>query len=131
MTADSGVGRAAQREVIAWHALTATEVLTRVGSTPEGLSGTEARKRLSAVGRNELPSAPPRSALRILGAQLRSVIVLLLLVAAGVSLAAGDVIEAVAIGAVLVINASIGFVVELRARRAMTRCSGSRCSAPW
>ena len=51
--------------------------------------------------------------------QLRSVIVVLLLVAAGISLAAGDVVDAAAIAAVLAINASIGFVTELRARRAM------------
>ena len=45
--------------------------------------------------------------------------VLLLIVAAAIALASGDLIDAIAIAAALVINASIGFVTEWRARRAM------------
>lgn len=45
--------------------------------------------------------------------------VLLLVVAALVSLAIGEAVEAAAIAAVLVVNAAVGFVVELRARRTM------------
>jgi Ca2+-transporting ATPase len=45
--------------------------------------------------------------------------VLLLVVASGVALAIGDVADTMAIGGVLVINTLLGFVTELRARRAM------------
>lgn len=44
---------------------------------------------------------------------------MLLVAAALVALAMGDVVESLAIGAVLVINAALGFAIELRARRAM------------
>ena len=102
-----------------WHAVPVNEVLAGLDSHPEGLTTGDAQARLARVGPNALPSTPPRSAIRILVDQLKSVMVLLLVAAAGISLATGDVIDAIAIAAVLVINASIGFVTELRARRAM------------
>jgi Ca2+-transporting ATPase len=46
-------------------------------------------------------------------------LVVLLLVAAGVSLALEDVLDAVAIGVVVMVNAAIGFFTELRATRSM------------
>jgi Ca2+-transporting ATPase len=55
----------------------------------------------------------------VLLGQIRSVLVLLLVVAAVVAAATGDVADVVAIAAVLVLNVAIGFVTELRARRAM------------
>jgi Ca2+-transporting ATPase len=52
-------------------------------------------------------------------AQLRSVVVALLVVAAGIAWALGDPIDSAAIGVVLLINVAIGLFTELRARRAM------------
>ena len=51
--------------------------------------------------------------------QLRSVLVLLLVGAAAVAAATGDLADVAAIGAVLVLNVAIGFATELRAHRAM------------
>jgi Ca2+-transporting ATPase len=64
---------------------------------------------------------PPRpaSAIKILVDQFKNVVVILLVVAAVVSVAFEDRLEALAIAAVLVINTALGFVTELRARRAM------------
>jgi Ca2+-transporting ATPase len=94
-------------------------VLERLGTRDAGLTDVEARAVRERVGPNALAAAPTRSAWTILAAQLRSVIVLLLVVAAAAALAAGDLLDAAAIAGVLVINVSIGFVTELRARRAM------------
>ncbi|HEX7336328.1 MAG TPA: HAD-IC family P-type ATPase, partial [Gemmatimonadales bacterium] len=49
----------------------------------------------------------------------RSVMVLLLLLAGTVALVSGDLLDAVAIGAVLALNVAIGFVTELKAHRAV------------
>jgi P-type Ca2+ transporter type 2C len=70
-------------------------------------------------GPNALPAARPRSAWFILVDQLRNVVVLLLCAAAAVALITHDVMDAAAIAAVLLINTTLGFVTELRARRAM------------
>jgi Ca2+-transporting ATPase len=95
-------------------------VLDGLSVRPEqGLSEDEAAARLLRHGPNELEEARPRSAWAILLGQLGSVIMALLAAAAVVSLAFGEVIDAVAIVAVLAINVAIGFFSELRATRSM------------
>lgn len=103
----------------AWHALTVQETLIRLDADLTGLSDEEAARRLARHGPNRLAPPRPASAVRILRDQLTSIVVLLLVAAAGVSLLLGDRVEAAAIAAVLVINTVLGFVTELRARRAM------------
>ena len=103
----------------AWHALAIPDALGRLEATADGLVEPEAVRRLARFGPNRLQLPSSASALAILVGQLRSVIVVLLAAAVAVSLAAGDGLEAAAIGAVLILNTLIGFVTELRARRAM------------
>jgi Ca2+-transporting ATPase len=102
-----------------FHALDAERVVAALESRREGLSSVEARERLAEYGPNQLLVAKPASAWKILLAQVRSVVVLLLAVAAAFSLVVGDTLDAAAIGAVLLINTALGFTTELRARRAM------------
>ena len=106
-------------EPVAWHAVLPDDVLRRLESSADGLTAAEGARRLATAGPNALAAVRPRSAFRILVDQLRSAIVLLLVAAAAISLVVGDVVDAIAIAAVLVINAGIGFITELRARRAM------------
>ncbi len=104
---------------IPWHTLPPKEALDRLGSQPEGLDPDEAGRRLATFGPNRLRRHRPTSAFTILAGQFTSVVVLLLVAAAVVALLLGDTLESAAIAVVLTINAAIGFVVELRARRAM------------
>ena len=108
----------------AWHVLTGDEVLARLDARAEGLTADEAARRLGQYGPNALQATAPVSVLRILVDQLASIVVALLFVAALVALVMGDRLEAIAILAVLVINTTLGFVVELRARRAMEALLG-------
>jgi Ca2+-transporting ATPase len=94
-------------------------VLRRQGTTPDGLSTTEAERRLSEVGPNQLASPARASAWRILLDQVRSLVVLLLAAAAAVSTAMGDLVETGAIAVVLIVNTVLGFLTELEAHRAM------------
>ncbi|HEY1304257.1 MAG TPA: cation-transporting P-type ATPase [Vicinamibacterales bacterium] len=105
-------------------ALSRDALLTGLESASSGLSHAEASRRLGQAGFNELPPATPVSSLHILIGQLRSVVVLLLFVGAVAAIWLGERSEAAAIAAVLVINTSIGFATELRARRAMTALLG-------
>ena len=88
-------------------------------SVEEGLDPEEIEQRRQQYGRNRLRSAERRSALDILVEQFKSIIIALLAAAAIVSFAFGEVVEALAIGVVILINAAIGFVTELRAMRSM------------
>jgi Ca2+-transporting ATPase len=101
------------------HACSEGSLLHSLLSSPAGLTNGEAERRLLDSGPNELRRAHGPSAITVLANQLRSVVVFLLLAAALISFALGERIEAVAIGAVLAINAAIGFITEWRARRAM------------
>jgi Ca2+-transporting ATPase len=101
-----------------WHT-DVDEVLARLRATPEGLTTDDAGRRLSEYGPNRLPPPAAISPLRILLDQFRGVVVILLVSAFVVSMILGDALEAAAIAAVLAINTGIGFVTELRARRAI------------
>jgi Ca2+-transporting ATPase len=100
------------------HAHAAADVVDALGSDPaRGLSGAQARDRLRVVGENLLsrPRRPPY--LRIALRQLVDPLVGLLVVAAVVSASIGEGLEAVVIGAIVVLNALLGFVLEAGAER--------------
>ena len=110
-----------RRDAEAWHTLSADEVAKRVRTEPtRGLSSGEASRRLEQYGFNALAEEPGRSPLAIVVDQFRSLIVVLLLAATAVALALGEALEAIAIVAVIVLNALIGFMTEWKAERALT-----------
>ncbi|HEX6303032.1 MAG TPA: HAD-IC family P-type ATPase [Anaerolineales bacterium] len=84
-----------------------------------GLTEQAVKDRREKYGSNRLRKAERRSAWAVLIEQFRSLVVVLLVVAAIISFLFGEVIEAVAIGVVIAINAAIGFFTELRAVRSM------------
>jgi Ca2+-transporting ATPase len=87
--------------------------------TAQGLSSVEAARRLAEVGANELRRTDGTSPWRILARQFGSPIVLLMLAAAVISGALGEAADAIAIAAIVVLNAVVGFLQEYRAERAV------------
>ena len=102
-----------------WHTRSVEEVLAALSSSPAGLSEAEAAERLSRHGPNELKEGGGRSPLRLLLAQFGETMVLILLAAALVSGLLGKQTETVAILAIVLLFAGLGFVQEYRAERAM------------
>jgi Ca2+-transporting ATPase len=86
-----------------------------------GLDTGEARRRLRRVGPNRIADHPETPLWRLALAQFRSLVVLLLLAGAGIAGALGEWAEAVAILAALLLNATIGFLAEWRARVSLAR----------
>ncbi|MGO4382990.1 magnesium-translocating P-type ATPase [Specibacter sp. RAF43] len=97
--------------------LTPDQVLLEMGSTPQGLSGSEAQRRLAQTGPNALRTHKA-SPWPVLWRQLRSPILILLIVTAGVSMFLGDATNSIVIGAILVVSVGLGFSNEFRAERA-------------
>lgn len=96
------------------------EVLERLDSSiGQGLDDTDVRRRRDQYGPNRLQQARARPAWRILLDQFASLIILLLLAAAVAAALFGRYVEAIAIGAAVLVNTVIGFTMELRATRAM------------
>jgi Ca2+-transporting ATPase len=109
------------------HRLTVSDVATALGTDAHrGLGAAEAARRLAEVGRNELTPERPVPAWRRFLAQFTDVLVVLLLIATLVSVvdwyfegAGGLPYEAIAIFAVVLLNAIMGFVQESRAAAAV------------
>lgn len=98
-----------------WHALDAADVAARLGTGPHGLSSEEAGARLAIHGPNALERVDAPAAWRVLLHQFTSPVIYVLLLAAAVTLALGEFVDAAVIGAVLLLNAVIGFTQERRA----------------
>jgi calcium-translocating P-type ATPase len=94
-------------------------VLRQLGSRMEGLDDREAARRLLAHGRNELASREGRSWPGQLLHQLVHPLALLLWVAAALAWVTGSGVVAMAIVAVIVLNALFAFVQEQQAERAV------------
>lgn len=101
------------------HAQTAEQVLAAHRVTPAGLESGEAVARRARWGSNALPAAASPSVLGRLGHQFASPLVLLLVAAAGLSALVGEVVDALVIGVILLANAMLGVLQELRADRAL------------
>ena len=105
----------------------AGDVLTELGTDAhQGLAPDEARSRLSTYGRNELTAEEPVPAWRKFLAQFQDALVLLLLIAAAISAVlwfiedhAALPYEAIAILAVVLLNALMGYFQQARAERAV------------
>jgi len=98
----------------------AADTLAALDCDPQlGLSTQEARKRISKYGPNILREVKPRSSWAVIISQFKNLIVYFLVAAALLSFILGDHVEGLAIVAVILINASIGFITELKGVRSI------------
>ena len=107
-----------------WHALPVDVVLGVRESTRAGLADEEADRRIELFGANVMPRPPRKSLLRIYAGQFTSPLIYLLLAAAAVSLAIGELTDAAFIFAVLQINAAIGAFQENKAQASAEALGG-------
>ena len=98
-------------------ALPPEEVLQRLGTASAGLNDDEVASRRVLVGPNQIAVRRVR-VWEVLGRQLRSALLLLLVVTATLSFFVGDRTDAVIIGVILVASVGLGFVNEYRAELA-------------
>ena len=84
-----------------------------------GLSSTEAQRRLTEFGPNEIQREKTVTPFTLVVRQFTSPVIWLLLGASVLSASLGEFIDAVAIGAIVIVNAGIGFFQEYRAERAV------------
>lgn len=85
----------------------------------EGLDRREVQRRLKKYGPNRLRETEKKSIIQIFINQLKSLIVILLGVAAVLSFVFNEWVNGIAISGVIVVNALIGFFMELKAIRSM------------
>ncbi|WP_228040155.1 cation-translocating P-type ATPase [Streptomyces chromofuscus] len=97
-------------------------------SSAGGLSSPEAARRLTLHGPNAIPAEPRAPVWRRVLQQLRDPLILVLLVAAALTIATGDLSDAAVILLVITVNTAVGVVQEVRAEQAVMALSAM--SAP-
>jgi len=107
-----------------WKKLSVDETLKTLNSSINGLSSSEAQKRLLEHGKNELIEEKKAGPIQIFFGQFKDILILILLIAAVAAYFVGDSLDAIVILIVVIINAVVGFIQEYRAEKAMEKLKG-------
>jgi Ca2+-transporting ATPase len=89
----------------------------------QGLSGAEAASRLKRYGPNQLAEAVKASPLMLFLRQFANPLLIILLVGAAISGYTGHWVDAIAIVVIVLINATISFMQEIKAERSLAALS--------
>ncbi|MBU1199533.1 MAG: cation-translocating P-type ATPase [Nanoarchaeota archaeon] len=95
------------------------EAVKSLKSSETGLNEEEAKKRLDEFGYNELPKEKKFTALIMFIDQFKDPLILLLIFAGLLSLFLHEIVESIAIFAIVLLNALLGFFQEYRAEKAI------------
>ncbi|MBC7488460.1 MAG: HAD-IC family P-type ATPase, partial [Cytophagaceae bacterium] len=102
-----------------WHTITKEKALQELSSSDEGLDAKDAENRTREHGENKLEEKNKKSVWRIVLAQFKELMIIILFVAAIVSAVVGEVSDALVIVVIIVLNAAVGFIQEYRAEKAI------------
>jgi len=102
-----------------YYSLNGEEVLGSLKTSKNGLTEEESVNRLEKYGKNELKKAKGISPLKIFIRQFTSFITIILLVAIAISLLMGEMLDAIVISMIVVLNGIFGFVQEYKAEKAI------------
>ncbi len=102
-----------------WHTFSIEKTYQELNSSITGLSQEEARIRLTTYGPNELGGEQKESAILLLLGQFKSMLIIILLIAACISYYSGDILEAFAIITIVLLAGVLGFIQEFQAGKAI------------
>ena len=117
---------------VVWHVLTVEEAAAALQVDPrQGLGSAEADRRLAHYGPNRLAEQPPRPVwLRLLD-QFKSLLILVLILAAAVAAVVGDLKDTAVILVVVLFNAVLGFYQEYRAEQSLAALKNMLALQAW
>ena len=112
--------QAPRAEAHEWHCLTVDQAARTLDVDPStGLGPEVASARLSTHGPNEIPEGRRRPLWRKFVAQLTDLMIVILIAAAVISGFVGELIDTIAIVAIVILNALVSVVQQYRAERAI------------
>lgn len=103
----------------AWHTRSIEEIFETLETSSDGLTDEEAASRLERYGPNEIAEGEEISLFRIFLRQYKSVLIWILLVAAGVMALVGHTLDAGVILGIVVFITIFGFVQDFRAEQSI------------
>jgi len=104
---------------IQWHSLKSDETLRKLNSHTDGLTTQEVSERIAKYGYNEIEEKAAVSPLALFISQFNSLLIIILFVAAIVSLSFGKITEAISIIIIVIFAGVLGFIQEFRAGKAL------------
>ena len=102
-----------------WYQMHEDEVLEALGSDANGLSSEKAEALLKAHGENVLRETKKKSVWRVFGEQFADLLVIILIIAAIISMISGNVESTIVIFAVITMNAILGTVQHEKAEKSL------------
>jgi len=103
-----------------WHSKpTAVIIKELITSESKGLSVKEVEKRLTRDGLNTFPEKKKTPLILKFLEQFKDLMIVILLASTAISFLLGDILDAIAIAAIVFINATIGFVQEINAEKTL------------
>jgi Ca2+-transporting ATPase len=108
-----------EKTEIGLHHLETEAVLSYLDSSSKGLSSSEADKKIKKYGPNEIQKGQKKSPLSFFLAQFKDPLLILLILAGVLSVSIGETVEGIAMFAIVLLNAFLGFIQEYRAEKAM------------
>ena len=100
-----------------YYAMSEEELFQHFQTDSIGLSNKEARRRLLRDGKNELPKKEKESIIKIFINELIDPIVMLLMIAIFSSILVGEIVDAIAIGMIILVDLIIGTYEENKANK--------------
>lgn len=107
-----------------WKKLSIEETLKKLNSDINGLTSSQAQENLSKYGKNELVEEEKPGPIKLFLGQFMDILILILIIAAVAAYFVGDTLDAIVILIVVLINATVGFIQEFRAEKAMEKLKG-------
>jgi Ca2+-transporting ATPase len=102
-----------------WHGKTVEQALSELNVTIKGLTNQQAQERLAQYGPNELKKEKGKSPLKLLLGQFTDILMIILLIATGLSIVVGEATDAIIILAIVIASAALGFTQEYRSEKAV------------
>jgi len=102
-----------------WYQMSRKEVLNSLGVTKDGLADEKAKEILEKNGENVLMEEKKKTALQVFISQFADLLVIILIIAAIISLISGNVESTIVIFAVIVMNAILGTAQHIKAEKSL------------
>lgn len=102
-----------------WYQKSGSEALGAFGVTTDGLSSEKAKELLKKNGENKLAEGKKKSVLQVFLSQFADVLVIILIIAAIISMFSGNIESTIVIFAVIILNAVLGTVQHVKAEKSL------------